>query len=131
MQRAQAPLDGVSSVGIAGITRCALHLNFDPIGSSQFEVSLDDGTCEVVHFFERISFAIVEVRLPMPWRVPARTRGAKNEELGVGRPLVFLYIAAVLAIWRLKVLGCQDAAFHVADLNSGFVKRRIGMSTDG
>ena len=113
------------------ITGRALHLDLDPIGSTQFEVSLDYRACEVVHFFECFSFAIVKVGLPVPGRMPAATCGAENKELRIGRPPVFLYIAAVLAIWGLKVLGCQDAAFHVADLDSRFVEWGIGMSTDG
>ena len=117
----------MSSVDIAGITRGALHLDFDPIGSSQFEVSLDDRTCEIVHFFEYFSFAIVKVSLPMPWRVSTGTRRAENEELRIRRPLHFLNVAAVLAIRRFKVLGRQDGAFHVADLHSRFIEWRVGM----
>ncbi len=130
MQRTQAPLDGVSSVDIARITRGALHLDFDPIGSSQFEVSLDDRPCEVVYFFECVSAAIVEVSLPMPRRMSSRTGGAENKELRIRRPLHLLNVAAVLAIRRLKVLSRQDGAFHVADLDSRFVERRVGMSSN-
>ena len=81
MQRAQAPLDRVSRVDIAGIIRGALHLDFDPIGSSQFEVSLDDRACEVVHFFKCFPLAIVKVSLPMPRRVATATCRAEDEEL--------------------------------------------------
>ena len=131
MQRAQTPFLRMPGADVSRISGSALHLDLDPIGSSQFEVSLDDGSGEVVHLFEHVPLAIVEVRLPMPWRMSTATRGAENEELGIGRPLVFLYIAAVLAIWRFKVLGRQDRAFHVTNLDSGFVERRIRMSTDG
>ena len=110
---------------VLGITGRALHLDLDPIGYSQFEVSLDNRPCEVIYFFECVPAAIVEVSLPMPRRVSTATCGAENEELRIGRPLHFLNVAAMLAIRRLKVLGRQDGAFHIADLDSRFIEWRI------
>ena len=127
MQRAQTPFLRMPGADVSRISGSALHLDLDPIGSSQFEVSLDDGSGEVVHLFEHVPLAIVEVRLPMPRRVSTGTRGAENEELRIGRPLHFLNVTSMLTIRRLKVLGRQDGAFHVVNLDPRFVERRAGM----
>lgn len=131
MQRAQTPFLRVSIGNVPRIRGSALHLDLDPIGSSQFEVSLDDGPGELVHLFEHVPFAIVEVRLPMPRRVSTGTRGAENEELRIGRPLRFLNVAAMLTIRRLKVLSRQGDASHVVNLDSGFIERGAGMFSNG
>jgi len=130
MQRAQAALDGVSSVDIPRITSGALHLDFDPIGCSQFKVSLDNWSCEVVDFFEHVPLAIIKVSLLMPRRVSAAARSAENEELRIRRPLHFLNVTTMFAIRGFEVLSRQDRAFHVADLDSRFIERRVGMSSN-
>src|SRR4029077_15403780 len=130
MQRAQASLFRVPGSDIRRISRSALHLDFDPIGSTQFKVPLNDGSREVVHFFEHLPFAIVEIRLPMPRRVSTRTCGAENKELRIGGPLHFLNVTSMLAIRRLEILRCQDGAAHVTNLDARFVEGRTGMSSN-
>ena len=111
MQRAQATFFRVSIGDIPGISGGPLHLDFDPIGRTQFEVSLDDRPGKVVHFSECVSAAIVEVSLPMPRRMSSGTGSAENEELRIRRPLHFLNVTSMLAIRRLKILGRQHRAF--------------------
>src|SRR6476646_5361139 len=131
MHCAQTPLLWVPIGDVSRITSGALHLHFNPIGSRQFEISLNDRPGKVVHFFERVPFAIVNVSLPMPRRVSTRACSAKHEELRIGGPLPFLNIAAMLTIRRFKVLRREDCAFHVADLYSRFIERRVWMSSYG
>src|SRR6266480_7766320 len=102
MQCAQTPLLWMSTGDVSRITSGALYLDFDPVGGSQFEVSLDDRSGKVVHFFAHLPFAIVKVSLPMPRRVSTGACSAKHEELRIGRPPAFLNVAAMLTIWRLK-----------------------------
>jgi hypothetical protein len=114
----------------------AVHLNFDPIGGSQFEVSLDDGPSEVIHLFKQVPAAIVEVSLPMPLRVSTRARRAENEELRIGRPSGFLNVTAMLTIrlaWHLSTSassvradnrGNQRTWLHLMeDFPRGFLER--------
>jgi hypothetical protein len=75
------PLLWMSIRDVSRITSGALHLDFNPIGSGQFEVPLDNWPGKVVHFFEHVSFAIVKVSLPMPRRVSTGACSAKHEEL--------------------------------------------------
>jgi hypothetical protein len=124
MQCAQMPLLWMSIRDVSRITSGALHLDFNPIGSGQLEVPLDNWPGKVVHFFEHVSFAIVKVSLPMPRRVSTGACSAKHEELRIGRPLPFLNVAAMLTVRRFKVLGCQGAAFDVANLDSRFIDDR-------
>ena len=127
MQRAQPPFHRVPGDNVSRISGCALHIDFDPIGSSQFEIPLDDWPREIVHLFERVPFAIVEVSLPMPRRVPTGTCRAENEELLIGRPLGFLNVTSMFTIRRLKVLGRQDGTFQFVTLSSGFLEWRDGV----
>ena len=113
------------------ITGRALHLDLDPIGSIQFEVSLNDGSGKIVHFLKHLPFPIIKICLPMPRRMPTGARGAEDEELRVGRPLSLLNVAAVLTIGRLEAFGRQDGACHVTNLDTGFVEWRIRMSSNG
>ena len=122
MQRAQTAFLRVAVDYVARIASRTLHPHFDPVRSTQSEVSLYDGPGKVIHFFEHLSFAIVKVSLPMPRRVSAATCRAKNEELRVGRPLGFLNVTAVLAIRRLEILCCQDAAVHILNLDLRFIE---------
>lgn len=84
MHRAQMSLHSMSGRNVRRITRFALHLNFDPIGSSHCKIALDDWPCEVVYLPERVYSAIVKVRLPVPRRVSTGTGGAEHKELRVG-----------------------------------------------
>jgi len=113
------------------ITGRALHLDLDPIGSTQFEVSLNDGSGKIVHFLKHLPFPIIKICLPMSRRMPTGARGAEDEELRVGRPLGLLNVAAVLTIGRLEAFGRQDGACHVTNLDTGFVEWRIRMSSNG
>src|SRR5882724_3094688 len=120
------------SIGNVGwVTGRALHLDLDPIGSTQFEVSLNDRSGKIVDFFKHLPFAITKICLPMPRRMPTGARGAEDEELRIGRPLSLLDVAAVLTIGRLEAFGRQDGACHVTNLDSRFVEWRIRMSSNG
>jgi hypothetical protein len=120
----------VSIANVRRIIGSALHPDFNPIGSSQFEVSFDDRAGEVVYLPKGFAFAIVKVGLPMPWRMSIGARGTEDEELRVRRPLRLLNIAPVLAIRRLKVLGRQEGACRVTNLSAGFVEWGARMSSD-
>jgi hypothetical protein len=125
MYRAQTPFLQVAIRDVSRITSRALHLDFDPVRSTKFEVSLDGGPSEVIHLFKQVPAAIVEVSLPMPRRVSTRARGAENEELRIGRSSGFLNVTVMLTIRRLKILGRQDHGFHVVNLDSRFIERRV------
>jgi len=111
MQRAQTPFLRMPIGNVLRISGSTLHLNFDPIGSSQFEVPLDDRAGEVVHLLEGFAFPIVEVSLPMPRRVSSRTGSAENKELRIWRPLHFLNVTPMLAIRDLKSLVARTVPF--------------------
>ena len=98
LHHAQPPFHRVPIDNVTRISGGALYLDFDPVGTSQFEVPLDDGPGEVVHLSKGFPSSIVEVSLPMLGRMSTATCCAKNEELRVGRPLGLLNIAAVLTI---------------------------------
>lgn len=113
------------------ITSRSLYLDLDPIRSTQFEVPFDDRPGEIVDFLKSFALPIVEVRLPVPRRMPTRTRSAEDKETRVGRPLGLLDVAAMLTIGRLEVFGRQERACHITNFDTGFVKWRVRVSPNG
>ena len=131
MQGAQTPLFGMSGADVSRISSRALHLDLDPIGRTQFKVSLDDRTGEIVHLLERLLFAIVKVGLPMPRGVATGACGAKDEELRIGGPLVFLHIASMFTVGGPEIFESENVIVHVMNFDPRFIEWRTMFADRG
>jgi hypothetical protein len=95
MQGAELTFNLVAGYNVGWIRFGTLNRDFDPVRIGKSEVAFDNWAREIVELFKRIGVSIVEVGLPMPRGMATGTRGAKYVKLGVGRPLIHLYVPTI------------------------------------
>jgi hypothetical protein len=66
MEGTEPSFDLVTSHDVSRIRLGPLHRDFNPIGSGEREITLDDWAGKIVDFFECIYSPVVEIGLPMP-----------------------------------------------------------------
>ncbi len=118
------PGDDVTGFDVARIGRRALHSRLYDIGRFDLEVGFNHWPDRVVEQSERVLFPAVEIRVPMPGRMPARAACAEHEEIGIGRPRRMDDAAALVAFGRPKIARRNHFARRVVNIDARFVERR-------
>ena len=115
--------DDVTSLDVGRIGRRALHGRLYDIGRFNCEIGFNYWPDRVVEQSEFVVFSAVEIRVPMPGRMPPRALRAEHEEIGIGCPRRMDNAAALVAFGRSKTARRNQFARRIANIDARFVER--------